>query len=575
MVGSLFSVVQGVEFGLTLTLSQRSEDTVRAGRNDFLTPLFQIRQGVKTLDFLDKVHHVTGLLRFSWVERSIIWLTPALLVFLKKTTMIPDKMRPALTFFQDHLGTLYHITAVVSSVALLFFGHTFFAISSLSILGMGVMERNGCVPVEFRQFLHQFESKLCIVVSLVCGGFVDRAFVLLLVFVSCARYLLPKDSSRENREDFVFRENLTPQIARAYLGGRLPDQCLNINRTFLYYNPSPPIPNVDIQLFIDQFDRIPWDSQIETLRAKLKNDARFMEKYSDPNEIPSDVDIIRFARDSLQALITEVKECRILHGEPRDYEKLHNYLRIIAKWIEGQNEVTQVDAIFRLAVEGGEYCGAGKFEVVESVYASTTMGDNHLISLRDKIVSCLQDERNAWMQRLYFEAVVQNLAFVGRVIDQYDVHNYNAFANHFDCDGEFGLRKAAADNDDLARVDPLTKSLYSYFYKEELRARFWAKHGVSHHAQIVTDAIGASALPKPEIYDFWREWIRRQSISESQKEALEEELGCGKLYGCALETKEKITPKFVTLMLLDMGIVEVDPNFIWIDNASEDSSDSE
>ena len=53
---------------------------------------------------------------------------------------------------------------------------------------------------------------------------------------------------------------------------------------------------------------------------------------------------------------------------------------------------------------------------------------------------------------------------------------------------------------------------------------------------------------------------RREEIEESKKEELRDELGLGKLFGEKLEDSEgKIKSHFVTLMLLDMGILEIEP----------------
>jgi len=117
-----------------------------------------VAQGYKVLDFTNKANEAAGLPLFSWRGKSVIYLTPVLLGVLKNTTIVPEKIRPVLMFFRNHLSTLYQTAAVTSSISLLFFGQTFFAVSSLAILGIGVMDRNGWLPFTFRQFLHRYSQ---------------------------------------------------------------------------------------------------------------------------------------------------------------------------------------------------------------------------------------------------------------------------------------------------------------------------------------------------------------------------------------------------------------------------------
>ncbi len=551
-ISSAFPIVQGIEYSLVSIESKRWEDSVRAGGNDYLTTALQIWQGSKISDFADKAFEAAGLPRFSWAEKSIIYLTPVLLTVLKNTTLVPEAIQPVLTFFQSHLSNLYQIAAVVSSVALLFFGQPFFAISSLLILGIGFMDRNGWLPVTFRQFLHRYSQPLLIITGFVSGGIFDRVFAALNIFLWCANACLPRKNSSYG--DFVIQQNLTPEDVIDFFNRNLH---VKMNREFIYYNPFPPVPDIDIQCFIEKFDQINWAQHLPILRKKLRHDARFIERHRNP-DLKTDQEIIDITKHSLQTFITAVKERRILEGEPADYEKLHNYLKIIAKQVEDQEDETiRTDIIFRLAVEGGGYCGPGKFEVAESVYAQT-IGENPEIPFTDKVLYCLQDERNLWMQQFYFKTFTNNPAIseIGKVIDWQDVHNYNSFINFYG--DEFGLRKAAADNDDTAVIDPLTKWMISHTLQESIQEQFWVNHRIDDQTQTLIDSIGTSKLPQPEFYDFWKNWIARQQIEESEKEALREELATGNLYNNPIEVDGKITSDFITLMLLDMGIVERD-----------------
>lgn len=551
MVSAIFPVIQGVGYSLASNEAKRLEDSVKAGGNNYLTAMLQMGQGSKALDFIDKANVATTLPLPSWTGRSIVYLTPILLAVLKNSKVLPEKTRPTLVFLHNHLGTFYQVTAIVSSIALLFFGQIFFAVPSLIVLGIGIMDRNGWLPIAFRQFLHRYNRPLLIVTGLVSGGLLDRIFAIVNLLSWCVNLYLSQKINLHKR--FALKENLSSQKIDDLFNGRLN---LKINPSFIYYNPFPSIPNIDIHFFIQQFDQIKWEQHLLALREKLRHDARFVERHQTP-DLKSDEEIISITRASLQAFIQTVKERRILEGEPVDYEKLHNYLKLIAKYFEDQNdEITRTDIIFRLAVEGGEYCGPGKFEVIESVYAQT-IGENPNIPFKDKVIYCFQNERNLWMQK--FHSMIfsnDSMSQIGQIIDWQDVHNYNLFMNLYG--DEFGLQKAAADNDDMAFIDPIIKLFVLYALKEKIHTLFWNDHDLKRHTQILIDAIGTEALPKDEFYAFWLDWIKKQEMEDAVKEMLIEELSEGKLYNRQLEINGKLTPEFVILMLLDMGIVEIE-----------------
>lgn len=555
MSGSIFSLSQGLAYGLISTHIQREENSVKAGENDYLTAICQITQGLKALDFAGKVLNATGQKPFSWAGYSVVYLTSSLLSFLKSKNLVPENFHPALRFCRNHLSSFYQLTSIVSAIALLFFGQTIFACSSLFILSIGIMDQNGWLSLPYRHFLHQYSSPLLIATGLVTGGTFDRIFILLTMISWCANIHL----SRQTFYDKKTRPqgNLTLQNMRDFFKGQLK---VKINPKYIHYQSIPQVPNIDIQILVNLFDQIDWKNHLIPLRKKLKHDVRFIERHKNP-DLKTDQEIIDITKHSLQTFISQVKERKILQGEPADYEKLHTYLKIITQYIENQNdEITKTDILLRLAVEGGEYCGPGKFEVAESVYADiryqkTDTKDKD--ALTDKIYYCLQDERKLWMENFYSKICIQSatLSWLGNIIDWHDIHNYNFFMNLYG--NEFGLMKAAADNDETAIIGSLTKGIVSLTLGKSIQKAFWNDHTLYHHEKTLIDSIGTAKLPKPEVYDFWKNWIEKQEITDTEKDNLIEELEEARLLDQPIEENGKMNPDFIDLILLDMGILEI------------------
>lgn len=550
-IHSLFPIIEGAQHSLALNEAKRLENSVKAGENSYLTAVFQIWQGSKAISFTTLAAEAAGLAPFSWVGKGVVYIAPVFLAILKSKEDLPDSFKPAIRFLHNHLSSFYQVAAVVSCLSLLIFGHSLLSVPALVILGLGFLDRSGYLPLSLRQLLHRYSDPLFIATGLIAGDLLDKIVVILsLLSWGINRYLATKNASFEN---FALKENLTPEKLEDFLEGGI---LAKINPKFIHYDPMPPIPDIDIAYFLEKFDQINWTKHLPALRKKLEKDPRFIHRHQSP--LPkTDQEILLLARDFLTDFIQSVKERRILEGEPVDYDKLHNYLKIIAKHIQkSSDEVVQTDAIFRLVVEGGKYCGPGKFEVAESVFAEL-IGEDPDVPFKDKVTYRLQTERNRWMEKFYSIAFTANSvsSSLGKVIDWQDIHNYNVFINLYGT--RFGLRKAAADNDDIALIDPLTKLIISHTLQNKIEELFWKEYTADTLITTLTSTIGAPALPKPEFYDFWLKWIERQKLENTEKDALKEELSEGRLYGKPIEINGKVTWKFALLMLVDMGVLDL------------------
>lgn len=544
-LSQILPIMQGVGYGLTSIEVKRLENSVRAGENAYLTAALQTSQAEMSITFSNKIFEATGQQPLSWAIKSIIYLTPYALGYVKKNNLIPERVRPIVVFFQSHLGSLYQTAVIASAIALYSLGQPVFAIASLVPIILGFMDQNGLMPECIRQLLHKCSGPLQIVTGLFTEGITGRVFSILSIISICANFYLSRKGTIEN----LSQGNLDYQKMRDFLSRKID---FKINPNFIHCNPFAPVPEIDIEILLQKFDGINWENNMHALREKLRRDQRFIERHRNP-DLKTNQEIIDIAKSSLKTFLTSIKNHSVRDGEPVDYEKLHNYIKIIANYVQNKaDETTRTDILFRLAVEGGEYCGPGKFEVAESIYAQT-VGETPEVPFKDKVLHCLQDERNLWIQRHYFE-VTRNLESLN-YIDWNDIHNYNLFVNLWGND--LGLRKTAADNDEAAIIDPLVKLLVYYLSKDTIKTPFWKDHTLSDHEKTLIASIGTSKLPKLEVYAFWNEWIERQNIEEDAKQILRDELSNAKLFNIPLEIRGKFNPIFIAPMLYDMGIAEI------------------
>lgn len=590
------SVINGMAQGVILESARRMEDSVRAGRSATLTATMQFSQVGQALMYIDRALTAIGAALPNFGVRTAFYLAPPLLAFAATYGIENETLRNAVLFAQEHLGTLCQIASAVSSIAIACFGDVFFGVASCVVLGLGFLDRLGLLPTEVRQIIHECTYPLSVGAGLFFGTIFNRIFAAVnLALYGFQWYFTPTAEQAIARFGAQLGAQSAPAAAPS--ASSIPEHSLDaaqlqdivsygtwdisINKKYVEISTLPPIPDADITQLVTKLNTVThWERHVGPLRTKLKSDARFMQLHGDPDS-KSDEMVVQYVKDSLKAFITSIVERRVLAGEPRDYNLLHNYLKIITKGIDQErDEVSRIDMLVRLAVEGGEYCGPGKFEVTEGIYAAMAERGSE-IPLRIKVLNALQSDRNAKMQEMYCDALsmirlildspIPECTLSDRILvimarwyfkiydllfDLQDVHFYNAFLNFYG--HEFGLRKGGADNDSLAIRQPALQLILDNTFVGAFRERFWSQHSKESTVKLIQDSIGTARMPKPEIYEWWRQWIERQDIEGPAKEALREEFeGFQTIYGSRLHDYEgKIKDEFVLAMLFDMGVFQ-------------------
>lgn len=568
----LVPVATGINYGTVASECKRMEDSVHAGGNAYMTGALQLAQAGISIEMVDLALKSAEMDTIPWPVRWLVYLTPVVLAVVVKLGIDDDIARNIAVFAQDHFTNLCHLAMAVSSVAMIYFGSIALGAATLTTLGIGVLDRTGILPEQVRQVLHEVNSPLIIATGLFVGSGLQVFFsVVNLVIYAAQKYFAwtyQDETAAINRQfDNRTYEEMQGVLSVDVLRGILDESAhTEMNRNYIRYSTTPLAPDEDITEITQMMRSIDWTHNIGVLRAKLAQDQRYREREGDPSH-RSDAELIAFAERSLDAFIHSVRDHRVLQGEPRDYQKLHNYLKLITMFLKNEkNEVLKIDAILRLAVEGGEYCGPGKFEVAESVFASF-VGESEDIPVRLKVLNCEQDVRNELFEQLYQSILeMYNRTPIGVIIDFNDVHVYNSFRNLY---GEnFGLRKAGADNDSAAEVEPMLRYMYSWLINA-VTEEFWNNHHVFHATETIVDAIGTSKLPKTDVYAWWAEWIERQPISDEEKDNLTNELSSGSLFRVPLEVADgsvrpRFDRRFVKAMLLDMGVLNASATVVTI-----------
>ncbi len=235
---------------------------------------------------------------------------------------------------------------------------------------------------------------------------------------------------------------------------------------------------------------------------------------------------------------------KILEGSPTDYERLENYLLSIAHYLsEATDEICICDTILRIAIEGGQYCGPGVFDILEELSNQFSLGV-HEIAIFDRILSILADKRLSVIDACL--SILSQNNILNKIYDFTDRHTHNQFIAL--SSQNLGVTTAASEQDQICNDIPYSvKLMFSIFSKSAFKNVF----SIHNIVNTITEAIGTSYLPKPLFYQFWVEWFEKRNLTIPDSLYAEKP----ELFDYPIEINGKIHPVFIYLMLFDMSIL--------------------
>jgi hypothetical protein len=560
-VATLSSIAQGIHSSVALNHAQKNGATLRAGANShFLIVVSNLVETTCCINLVNQAFHSLQWGPLSLRIKVLVYATPVLLTLEVMKHVLPDEIHSKAAFLYNHLSDIYQLASVVSSVAVLFFGHTMIGAASLCILGIGVLDQHGIIPHEWRQKWQVYPIYVALVLNLLRAENIFKSvawtgsFFLIEYLMKYQPALLGFDTQHRMGGGITLRPT---ELTKGMLSETT--YSLSINPSYLYYRPMLEVPAFDLKGMIDQFNEITWEGDnLVVLRKKLVVDERFREKHRNPELVSDDV-MIEFVRENFYEFINSVREKKILVGEPVNHGRLESYLKIIGNHLETQDSMTRTDALLRLAIEGGRYCGPGRFEAAESVYMSVSGQSSDSLPLVDVIADYLHYCRTQSFHNEFSRMIAQ--VYPSWLIDSQDVHMVHTLKNLYG--PILGVYSQAATDDELARAPGPMVWMIDYFMKDALLDHFGKKYSnVSYLIAFIQEGFCTKQLPKARVYNFLQTWIERQEISLVEKEELMEGLAeiPPRFMNRVVEEDGLIDRSIIAIMLWEMGILEPWPN---------------
>jgi hypothetical protein len=495
----------------------------------------------------------------------------------------------------DNIGYLTTLASVVSSVALVAFGHYALGGASLATLGFGFLVEKGYLPYRVRQIFYKLlgpASALSLLVSpnffyKICGA-TNIGMHLYRHFNGTGAVALENQVNLDNYQVSDIPKGLNPY------GVVTPASLMSLNMDHLEKAIIPlDAPNVSYDDLEALVDSITWTPSLtESLITKLTDDQRWSQRVNknDPKEAKA------YFKKCFKDFLDRVKNKAILAGQPMSYDAFEVYLKhtiIMLKDLKDKDPEQVSLILLQLGIEG-VYCGPGIFRVVEDIFLSL-LSHHGKLNFRQRIYLVLQLARLRVFQELYTTITDQIsnkrtmpelkellkpdsklppnpglndywnwmsakfkdkiLDFSAAVYDTDDVHLYNLCIHMFG--NSFGLPTLSADNDQtIDSGNPLSEEIFSKY--QELFLPYLTQTYEQKVVSEVYEAWGTPILPAIEGDNELMDWVSGRDASLSQKDKQDAYmLEIGNLISTSVsggKTQVKLKNEIIPSFLADIGI---------------------
>lgn len=561
-ISSCASFLQGWGHARLLAGGKVYEDSVRQGCNRILLGLAQFDQLDGLSYLIEKMMDANKLPFWSCVS---IPLALGTLDYLadKYATHLSPLLKSSIKWLNSQIGSLCQIASFVSCIGLLVLGYKVYALTSLTVLTMGYLERHHLLPQRIREVYLRISPWIVAASTIVVDSWFYRIFNLIDLAGQLTQLYSSKPSIpyEQTMDCSLLNFEQLNQIMRG-------EAKIGDNRDHVLIMPFPIIQDLKWQPLLDLCNSFPWNDEeiFADLDAALTKDARWQQSpeyaqcVSDPLRMKEIK--ITYTKNHFATSVLGIAQEKIGTDQPLNYAILKNYLGYIALHLPAAAPDLQRQILIQLAVEGGDYCGSGIYNQYESasyLLMNHESSPSKRMPLRQRILMILQQERLKVVQSFHAltEKINPLLLYLDGGVE--DIHAFNSTVNRLALN--FGLPNQRPRDSIAARSSLVEKYIYRFllgFSSEELwtGAAFNNQEYLGYSQRIVkavSDEIGTPMISRGDIFEWATTWIEKQKISQQEKDQFLQDLESETVFSNYL----KFHPEFIQAMLIDMGILRI------------------
>lgn len=369
----------------------------------------------------------------------------------------------ALSFLSEHTGNMIRVAMIASSVALIALGNVAFGAATLVAIGYEAIDTMGWVPRRISLFMETYMPTVSLIGLVLSSTLIVRVFSA----IALSTHILPVFGKYIHQQvDAVARyffklqgpslkEIDAPLVEKKAMTLGEINTIIDISpwefENFYKINPahcSTPIMDIEklpkdnhFEKFLPLFDQINWKTKYGLIKNKLRDDDRFLtflvEKFpgKEKKELMKICDVNKNPVDNITPCIEELAKQKgiskeefaanwmreqmvglvdILQGKKRvkglqqDLDEALNECSILLPYLTSlKDPIEKEDALLKLAIEGGNYCGRGIKRVTNELIRHIVqkgIQNGPVNPIRDyeiQVLQSLQNERHMIVQNLY------------------------------------------------------------------------------------------------------------------------------------------------------------------------------
>lgn len=574
----------GLMSGSGLLLSYRCMGSVARGKTDFIALkqsalIFESAMSVINL-LIDMEITNTSTTRRKWIARLIAYPLPFALQILNHhvDTAKHPYVKRSLLFARNHIEHVAFAVDVCSTLAFTYYVAPKYGIGMLIGLSIELLNENKVFSAKVKEVWEKvwiclaFTQVLKVaVIKNVDRWEVAKLFGEISVF-TWENYFAKSPPSRLN--EHLFNPDQPQKLLEKPLNK------FSVNWSHVQLDPELVIPGADKLSIVDTaktlIEKVSWTPQnLKLFKEKLLGDLRFANHHPSKQKIEdiSDEFAKEYFKDGLTVEAAQISTSSFQSGDAYiKYDNLQGMMKSIFKVIKEQldnpeHTMEAMDDLFRLALEGGEYCAAGHVQVIEDIYKSRILRGKD-IPLKVKVLHMLTAKRQHWFDGAYAQVAQYLYRLPKGIIDPSDIHFRNVTMFYFD--KGLKLHSKVLKNDMTPMEGGFCSGLYRLIFSECLDYTFWA-YAIRSKALYSTEAIHEEmeTISSEDFTKFWLEWINKTyANNETRRQELEDEITLsGTLFNETLQVekiievgnrkikRQVVNPNLLKLMLYDMNII--------------------
>lgn len=505
----------GWSTGYSFAISKTKEDEIKQGKNYVMASIFQVSLVGNLCTAVSRLADNIPQTALKTTVKAISNVTPFLALpfclfaacvkqnlykdvakfwnsrnYLSGKLNIPTKLRPITTkvmsFFSEHLGDMVRVAIVVSGIALVAIGNTFFGGALLVAVTYECIDRMGLVPRKISLFMETYMPSITNFGILIGGTILNQIIAVIVMpsflFPSYSQFIHRGIDQFIHNRKWVSGPTLNEIDAPLKQNKQLTFDQINevLNDYDFKYEVNPAhtskwlfeevkLPKSEnFNRILTLFNKVEWKEKYTLIMLKLKDDERFIDnlrkefvelngkeitkeifkeyfkKLAEKNKLSPQAYAVKYIENEMEILVNVLSgNKRIKSGTQQDLDDAINMCKMIIPYLENlQNDIEKgdtsqrvefEDALLKLAVEGGSYCSRGikraSNELLGDVYRKVRPDESTdpVDQFENKIQASLQNKRYMIVQEMF--QLILNKFYVPGGIGT-DVHAFDIYRTY-------------------------------------------------------------------------------------------------------------------------------------------------